>query len=165
MFRTFAAWAMWSLLQAIQQRLCQFTYLNKIKALRSFKQRNSGKAARLYRLRASKRQSQPDRLPPRRTLGRARDFHNPETQTGGQRPPAADTKHASRLFGLVDDPRTALHHLVLVRQTIERLGCAKKQITTWFQRGMNAREDVFLHLRGEVDQYVAAEHDVEFAQR
>ena len=70
-----------------------------------------------------------------------------------------------RLFRLVDDSRTALDHLIQLRQAVERFGGAKKQIAAWAQRRMNALENVLLHIGGKVDQYVTAEHDVELAQR
>ena len=69
-----------------------------------------------------------------------------------------------RLFGLVDDPRAALHHLVLVRQAIERFGGAKEQIATRLEGGMDAQEDFALDLGREVDEHVATEDDVELAQ-
>jgi len=47
------------------------------------------------------------------------------------------------LLRFVDDPRTALHHLVVVRQAIKRFGSPQKQVTTRLQHGMNAREDFF----------------------
>jgi hypothetical protein len=52
----------------------------------------------------------------------------------------------------------------MIRQTVQRFGRAKEQIATRLQRAVNAQQDVFLHLGREVDQHVAAEHDVELAQ-
>src|SRR5690606_12388793 len=81
--------------------------------------------------------------------------------------PTATTSSTARrtpLLGLVDDSRAALHHLVQLGQTVECLGGAEKQVSAWLQGGVNAPENVLLHVRRKVDQHVAAEHYVELAQ-
>ncbi|MNZ55653.1 hypothetical protein D3C78_735850 [compost metagenome] len=52
----------------------------------------------------------------------------------------------------------------MIRQAIERFGRPEEQITTRLERTVNTQQDVFLDLGREVDQHVAAEHDVELAQ-
>src|SRR5690606_12529 len=53
--------------------------------------------------------------------------------------PAACCLLLPGLLGLVDDAGAALHHLVLFRQAIERLGGPEKQIASRFERGVDAR--------------------------
>ncbi|MNO98360.1 hypothetical protein D3C76_901050 [compost metagenome] len=52
----------------------------------------------------------------------------------------------------------------MIRQTVQRFGSTEEQVTTRLQRAVDAQQDVLLHLGGEVDQHVAAEHDVELAE-
>src|SRR5690554_7385050 len=66
--------------------------------------------------------------------------------------------------GLIDDARIALDHGIQIGQPIQRLGGTQHQITAGAQGGMNAPQYVLLHIGREVDEDIAAEHDIEAPQ-
>jgi hypothetical protein len=49
----------------------------------------------------------------------------------------------------------------VAQRIVSCLGCAKKQITVWFQRIMKSATDLFLQLPIEIDHHVAARDEID----
>src|SRR5690606_25676868 len=94
-----------------------------------------------------------------RGTGGAASAYRPAASRSGNR------QRAARLLPcLIDDAGIALHHAVQFGQSIERLRGAEHQVAAGPEGGVNAPQDVLLHVGGEIDEYVAAENDIEPAE-